>query len=527
MQMVRIGGGFAQQHSSDSVGTKAANLARMNALGLPVPPAFVLPIELCAAILNGKLHARQELSNGLNKGIEFLEKATGKRFGDRRDPLLVSVRSGAARSMPGMLDTVLNVGCTLSSVHGLVRKTGNPHFAWDCRRRFLENYGTVVLGLGSEPFESLCLEMMAGEGVENEQMLDCEALERLAQKYQDLIEEGDQVVSENAMEQLETAALAVLHSWTTDRASSYRRLQHLEDLKGTSVTVQTMVFGNLGMSSGAGVAFSRDPSTGALEQVIDFLFEAQGEDVVSGRRTPEPEFAMERSLAVVGGELRGMLALLEREFRDVQDVEFTIENGKLWILQSRSAKRTVLAALRFASDFVKEKLITPSEALQRLDGLDLSTASSQRLVGARDPLAQGVGASAGVAVGRAAFDPAGAERMAESGEPVIFLRSDTRTADVESFALSAGIVTAAGGRTAHAALVARQLAKPCIVGCSALDIDASKHNARLSGFVINEGDWLSIDGEAGTIYPGRLQIVSAQLEAELAQVNVWRERGTL
>lgn len=524
--MVRIGGGFAQQHSSDSVGTKAANLARMNALGLPVPPAFVLPIELCAAILEGDAHARQELSNGLSKGIEFLESATGKRFGDRRDPLLVSVRSGAARSMPGMLDTVLDIGCTLSAVRGLVRMTGNPHFAWDCRRRFLESYGTVVLGLGSEPFENRRVEMMAAEGVDDEQTLDCEALERLAGRYEDLIEDADKILSENAMEQLETAALAVFHSWMTDRACSYRRLQHLEDLQGTSVTVQAMVFGNRGMTSGAGVAFSRDPSTGAAEQVIDFLFEAQGEDVVSGRRTPETDLAMDRSLAAVVSELRGMLALLEREFRDVQDVEFTIENGKLWILQSRSAKRTVPAALRFASDFVKEKLITPAEALQRLDGLDLSTASSQRLVGVREPLAQGRGASAGVAVGRAAFDPAGAERLAQSGEPVIFLRSDTRTEDVDSFARSAGIVTATGGRTAHAALVARQLAKPCIVGCSALKIDASKHYARVSGTSINEGDWLSIDGETGTIYRGRFQVVSGQFEAELAQVNVWRKHGT-
>lgn len=525
MQMVRIGGSFAQQHSSDSVGTKAANLARMNALGLPVPPAFVLPIELCAAILEGDAHARQELSNGLSKGIEFLESATGKRFGDRRDPLLVSVRSGAARSMPGMLDTVLDVGCTLSAVRGLVRMTGNPHFAWDCRRRFLESYGTVVLGLGSQPFESRCIEMMAAEGVDSEQTLDCEALERLAGRYQDLIEDEDKILSENAMEQLETAALAVFHSWMTDRACSYRRLQHLEDLQGTSVTVQAMVFGNRGMTSGAGVAFSRDPSTGAAAQVIDFLFEAQGEDVVSGRRTPETDLAIDRSLATAGRELRDVLALLEREFRDVQDVEFTIENGKLWILQSRSAKRTVPAALRFANDFVKEKLITPAEALQRLDGLDLSAAFAQHLVGVADPLARGIGASAGVAVGRAAFDPVGAERLAESGDPVILVRPDTRTADVDSFAISAGIVTAVGGRTAHAALVARQMAKPCIVGCSALEIDVHRRNARFAGIVVNEGDWLSIDGEAGAIYPGRFQIVSDQLQGELAQVDRWRNAG--
>ena len=380
MQIARIGDGSAEQYPAELVGGKAANLARMAALGLPVPPAFVLPISLCAATVKGDAAALENLADALTEGIEFLENVTGKRFGDRRRPLLVSVRSGAARSMPGMLDTVLDVGCTPAAVHGLVRMTGHPRFASDCRRRFLESYGGVVLGIDPAAFVRKRNELIAAESVGSERALDCEALERLVASYEQIIEDEDHVLSEDPMEQLKSAAQAVFHSWMSDRARTYRKLEHLEDLQGTAVTVQAMVFGNGGVSSGAGVAFSRDPSTGAAKPVIDVLFESQGEDVVSGGHNPETEEALARFLPEISTQLRDALRRLEQDFADIQDVEFTIEKGRLWMLQTRSAKRTPQAALRLAIDFVKEGRIAPAEALQRLDGVDLRTLVNKRLV---------------------------------------------------------------------------------------------------------------------------------------------------
>ena len=525
MQIVYIGDGSTKRHSAETIGAKAANLAHMATLGLPVPPAFVLPIKLCAAIVEGDAHAGHKLIDGLTEGIRFLESATGTLFGDRRRPLLVSVRSGAARSMPGMLETVLNIGCTPAAVHGLVRMTGHPRFAWDCRRRFLESYASVVLGIPLTQFADRLAGLIAAEGARSEQVLDGEAIERLAGSYQQIIEDEDCVLSEDPMEQLNAAAQAVYRSWTSDRARIYRQHEHLEDLHGTAVTIQAMVFGNRGLSSGAGVAFSRDPSTGATQPVVDVLFGSQGEDVVSGSHNPETEEAIVRSVPAVATQLRETLAQLEHEFGDVQDVEFTIEEGKLWILQTRSAKRTPQAALRFAIAFVKEGLITPSQALRRLNGLDFNALARKRLVDVPEPAGRGTGASAGIAVGRAAFDSESAERLATSGEPVILVRPDTSTADVAGFAVSAGIVTAIGGRTAHAALVARQMGKPCIVGCAALAVDAASHSAQLAGIAIKEGDWLSIDGEAGTIYLGQCHVVVDRPETELAEVERWRTKS--
>ncbi len=523
MHIVHIGHGKTEPSSPEVVGAKAANLARMAALGLPVPPAFVLPIDLCAAIVRGDADARQKLADGLSEGIAFLEKATGKMFGDRRRPLLVSVRSGAAQSMPGMLDTVLNVGCTAATTRGLVRMIGNPRFAWDCRCRFLESYGEVVLGLDAAAFARQGKALATAEGVEDRAALDGEALEQLARQYQRVIEEDEgRTLPDEAMDQLAASAQAVYRSWTSDRACTYRRLQHLEDLAGTAVTVQAMVYGNRGLTSGAGVAFSRDPSTGAAQPVIDVLFDSQGEDVVSGRRTPQTEEALQRFSPEAARQLRSTLIQLERDFCDVQDVEFSIEDGRLWMLQTRSAKRTPQAALRFAVDFVKEGLIEPAEALLRLDGVDLDTLAGRKLIGVGEPAAHGTGASAGVAVGRATFDSDSAARLAAGGDPVILVRPDTSTADVGGFATSQGIVTAVGGRTAHAALVARQMGKPCIVGCAELAVDVPGRKAKLAGVAVEEGDWLSIDGAAGTIYLGRGEVVADRPEAELAEVARWR-----
>jgi pyruvate, orthophosphate dikinase len=521
MTVVMIGGDRpATTDSADEIGTKAAGLVRMAAAGVPVPPAFVLPISLCAGVNAGDSDAAHELDLGLRRGLAFLESASGKRFGDRRVPLLVSVRSGAARSMPGMMDTVLDVGTSSAAVGGLTRMTGDPRFAWDCRRRFIESYATVVLGQDRAPFDSALARIMADEKAPDERDLDGEALERLAGSYQSLAEDG--AWTEDPMRQLTEAARAVYRSWTGERAQTYRRLHGLDDLKGTAVTVQTMVFGNRGLLSGAGVAFSRDPSSGDTRPVVEALFDAQGEEVVSGRRTPLDEEAIDRAMPGVGVQLRGILRRLEQEFRDVQDVEFTIETGRLWILQTRPAKRSPLAALRIAIDLVQEGLITPQEALHRLGDLNPDALARTRLDAPGEPVLRGIAAAPGVAAGRAAFDSPSAARQAAAGDPVILVRPDTSTADVAGFAAAAGIVTAQGGRTAHAALVARQMDKPCIVGCRSLAIDPETRTARFDTGAISEGDWMSMDGDSGAVYLGRADIVRERPTAELAELERWR-----
>lgn len=525
MHIVRIGGVSTEQHSAEVVGAKAANLARMAALGLPVPPAFVLPVKLCAAILDGDGHAERHLRDGLKDGIEFLENATGKRFGDRRHPLLVSVRSGAARSMPGMLDTVLNVGCTSTAVQGLIRVAGRPRLAWDCRRRFLESYGEAVLSLDPEPFAACLAELTASEGVASDRELDSEALERLAADEQALIEDGDDSWLEDAMVQLDSPARAVYRSWMSERAQAYRRIEKLDHLRGTAVMVQAMVFGNGGLASGAGVAFLRDPSTGKAQPMIDLVLDAQGEDVVSGRRTPDTEETFVRTLPAAAAELGDTLRRLEREFGDVQDVEFTIEDGKLWILQTRSAKRTPRAALRIAIDLVHEGLITRPEGLQRIEAIDPAALVQISLASADDPVTAGIGASGGIAVGRAAFCSESAQRLAAAGDPVILMRPDTSTADVAGFAVAAGIVTSVGARTAHAALVARQMGKPCVVGCGGMAIDVAAARAKLADTAISENDWITIDGDSGKLYLGQRDVIVAQPDTELDEVRRWREEA--
>jgi pyruvate,orthophosphate dikinase len=525
MSIVHIGGVSTEQHSADMIGAKAANLARMAALGLPVPPAFVLPVKLCADIIGKDADAEHHLREGLKEGIAYLESATGKRFGDHRQPLLVSVRSGAARSMPGMLDTVLNVGCTSRAVQGLIRSTGRPRLAWDCRRRFLESYAEAVLGLDTAMFAARVAELAASEGVAGDREFDSEALERLAANEQALVEDRDDGWLEDAPAQLDHAARAVYRSWMSERAQAYRKLEKLDHLQGTAVTVQAMVFGNGGLTSGAGVAFSRDPSTGRRQPMIDLVLDAQGEDVVSGRRTPDTEETIARALPSIAAELGDILRRLEKEFGDVQDVEFTIEDGKLWILQTRSAKRTPRAALRIAIDLVHEELVTREDALRLIAGIDLAALVETSLVSAGNPLAAGIGASGGIAAGRAAFCSESAERLAAAGDPVILMRPDTSTADVKGFAIAAGIVTSVGARTAHAALVARQMGKPCIVGCGGMTIDAAADRAQLAGTTISGSDWITIDGDSGNVYLGRRETVVTRPEAELAEIAGWQPQA--
>ncbi|MBV5265179.1 pyruvate, phosphate dikinase [Pinisolibacter aquiterrae] len=503
----------------ERVGAKAANLGEMARLGLAVPPAFVILVDLCADVASGRKKALAQLDERLAEGIAFLEARTGRRFGDRRRPLLVSVRSGAARSMPGMLETVLDVGADETTAAGLVRLTGNPRFALDCRRRLLEAYAETVLGLDPRPLAADLAERVAAEGVASDRDLDVEAL---ADHVGRCLLHTQGRVPDDPMAQLRAAARAVFASWGSDKAVAYRRIHGLDDLAGTAVTVQAMVYGNADGRSGAGVAFSRDPSTGAREPVVEVLFEAQGEDVVSGRRTPLDARAFERRMPAVTAELIQALDRLERRWCDVQDVEFTIEAGRLWILQTRAAKRTPRAALTIAIALVEEGLISPDEALDRLKDVDEDALDATGFLGAAPALAVGVAASPGVACGRIACDGETARRMAESGDPVVLVRPDTSTADVIGFSVAAGILTASGGRTAHAALVARQMGRPCIVGCAALRVDETRRRVTLGEVELSEGDWLSLDADAGTIHRGRRDIVRTRPEAEIAVWQGWK-----
>ncbi len=519
-----IGGAETTQLSADVVGSKAANLARMAAMGLAVPPAFVIPTSLCAAINAGHAAAEAKLDRALSDGIAFLEQETGRRLGDRRRPLLVSVRSGAARSMPGMLETVLDVGCTIAAVGGLIRLTGNPRFAWDCRRRLVQGYGETVLGLAPALFDRLLDTLVREEAAGSDRELDGEALERLCADSLRLLGDARLEMPEDPAEQLAGAARAVFRSWASDKAATYRKLQGLDHLPGTAVTVQAMVFGNADHDSAAGVAFSRDPSTGAAHQVIDLLFDAQGEDVVSGRRTPESGAALALRFPSVAEGLAAALTRLEKEFAEVQDVEFTIESGKLWLLQTRAAKRSPRAALTIAVDLVDEGLIDAAEALERLADLDPDTLAQSRFSEGTPVIAEGIAAAPGVAAGRVAFDIAVAVTLAARGDPVILVRPDTSTADVAGFAAAAGILTAAGGRTAHAALVARQMGKPCIVGCGGLAFDPGGHVATIGALAVHENDWLSIDGDTGTVHAGKLAIVYDLPERHLKIWQAWQAK---
>ena len=515
-------GGEPTALDADQVGSKAAQLARMVALGLPVPPAFVMPTTLCGPVNRRDPAALDALRQGLAAGIAALEAASGLRFGNRRRPLLVSVRSGAARSMPGMLSTVLNVGLNAASVRGLIGLHGNPRLAWDCYRRFLQSYGETVGGIPASVFDRRIADLLRAEGVDDEADLDPEALERLTNTLLALVDNTQQGrPPDTPMAQAVGGWEAVYRSWDEARAMDYRRLNRLDRLTGTAVTVQMMVFGNAGRLSGSGVAFSRNPATGEPGLYADFLFDAQGEDVVAGRRRPGNVDRLAARLPLAARALADGVAALERDQRDMQDVEFTIEAGKLYFLQTRAAKRTPRAALRSLVDLVRADIIDRRTALARFETIDIARTYQTRFRDDAPSLAMALPASAGVASGRAAFDTPGAKALAAQGDPVILLRHDMATEDVAGFAVAAGILTATGGRTSHAAVVARELGKVCLVGCVALRFDRPGH-AEIAGQEISEGDWLSLDGETGAVTLGRREIVSEAPTVELAEIETWR-----
>lgn len=516
-----------QEITPELGGSKAALLWRMSRLGLNVPPAFVLPTTLCAGVGRGEEATLAAMEHGLREGIAKLEHATGRRLGDARAPLLVSVRSGAAKSMPGMLSTILDVGLNGITVRGLLSLTGNPRLAWDSYRRFVQMYAEVVAGVPAAEFAAAIADMLRAEGARDESELDSEALERLTGEFRGIAHRGaGRAVPEEPLDQLIAATRAVYRSWDGARAKEYRRLNKLDGLAGTAVTIQAMVFGNTGGRSGAGVAFTRSPATGVKELYVDFLADAQGEDVVSGRRMPSGADILAARLPAAARELSDGAERLEREFRDIQDIEFTVENGRLFFLQTRSAKRTPRAALRVVVDLVREGLLDPAAALARVAEIDLDRARVTRFATDARAVATAISASPGVASGRAVFDSARAKTLAAGNEPVILVRPDTSTEDIAGFAAAAGILTAVGGRTAHAAVVARQLGKVCLVGCRALAVHEDRRCAEIAGTTIAEGDWISLDGERGEVSLGRRDIVAELPDTELAEIARWRTSGS-
>lgn len=505
------------------VGNKALNLMIMARAGLPTPPGFVLGTELCRAYMQSGRRALAGLDAVLRHELETLQQQTGRRFGDARRPLLVSVRSGAAVSMPGMMETVLNVGLNSETLSGLRRSTGNPRLALDCRRRFIEQYGEVVHAVAPRCFEEIIAAELSAVNATSCSELDTQSLRTIVARHEDAFEEAvGKPFPEEAMAQLMATVEAVLQSWSSDRAKSYRAINGIPDDAGTATLIQAMVFGNAGPSSGSGVGFTRNPADGSDALYIDYLANAQGEDVVAGRRNALGAEQLQRRSPRIYEELAAHKDVLEKTFGDMQDFEFTIEDGKLYLLQARSGKRTPLAALRIARDLVASGIMSPSVALERLRGIDLEHIEYSELVAPEGatPIARAVSAGTGVAVGAAVFDPARVNDLKRGG-PVILLRENAETADIAAIAAADALITARGARTSHAAVVARQLGKVCLVACGALHIDASGRSCRIGETTVREGDVLSVDGAGGLIYAGKLAIRRARPTELLSEIESW------
>lgn len=510
--------------SPENVGNKAANLIRMAEAGLPVPAGFVMTTRMCREYFDRGSKLPQNFVSQLTGGIEQIERATGLRFGGLRRPLLLSVRSGAPISMPGMMDTILNIGLCDRTISPLIRMTGNPRFVWDSYRRLVQAYGEVVRGMSVGPFDRLLEEQSQCESARASSELDAFALRDLTEKFlRQYASLAGEPFPQDPLAQLTSAVEAVFRSSRSPRAFEYRRLHGLEDL-GTAVTVQAMVFGNMGSTSGSGVAFTRDPATGEKELYLDFLWNAQGEDVVSGRQSVQFGPTSRRLLPALDRQLRQISTDLERLFRDAQDFEFTVQQGRLYLLQSRAAKLTPWAALRIECDLVQEGLIDERVALKRLADYDLDSLRMIRLASGPDrpALSVGVSASPGVAIGQIALDSQVAVALARRGCRPILVRHDISTDDLAGLAASEGILTSQGGRTSHAAVVARQMNKVCIVGCRDLVFERNRH-CRIGVESFSERDFLSLDGHSGAVYAGKLEVVAEKPVALLSIVNQWRQ----
>jgi pyruvate,orthophosphate dikinase len=508
------------------LGGKGANLAEMTRIGLPVPPGFTLTTEVCTYYYGHKRTYPKELWGQVKAAIANTETILGKRFGDTEKPLLVAVRSGARDSMPGMMDTILNLGLNDQTVLALEKVSNNPRFAWDCYRRFIQMYGDVVMGVQKrpgedhEPFETvieaLKAELFPGRQHVEDTQIDHKGLVTLVRRFKDLVKERTgQEFPTDPWKQLEGAVGAVFGSWMNDRAVVYRAKYNIPSEWGTAVNVQSMVFGNTGERSGSGVAFTRDPASGEKVFYGEFLMNAQGEDVVAGVRTPKPVAELNQVLPAAAAELEQVRKTLESHFRDVQDFEFTIEDGKLFMLQTRNGKRTGLAAVRFAVEMQREKLITWEEAVQRVpaEQLDqvLAPVFDRAAIKAAKVIARGLPAGPGAASGRIYFNAERAVEAAHAGQKVLLVRVETSPEDLRGMIAAEGILTARGGVSSHAALVARQMGKVCVCGASALQVDYQKKTLTVSGQTFNEGDFLSIDGTAGEVYAGAVKTAASEI----------------
>ena len=513
------------------LGGKGANLAEMTGLGMPIPQGFTVTTEACTDYYNSNKEIREEIVNQILEGIKKLEEIEGKKFGDTERPLLVSVRSGARASMPGMMDTILNLGLNDVAVEGFAASTGNPRFAYDSYRRFIQMYSDVVMEVSKSFFEKIIDELKDEIGVTYDSELDVDALKELVKRFKKVYSDhmNGEEFPQDATEQLMGAVKAVFRSWDNPRAIVYRRMNDIPGDWGTAVNVQAMVFGNMGDTSGTGVAFTRNPATGEKGIYGEYLINAQGEDVVAGVRTPQPITKLQEDLPHCYEEFMTLANKLEQHYKDMQDMEFTIENGKLYFLQTRNGKRTAHAAIKIACDLVDEGMITPEEAVLRIEAKSLdqllhptfnaSALSSAKVIG------EGLAASPGAAAGQVVFTAEEAKKLGKGGEGkrVVLVRLETTPEDIEGMVASQGILTVRGGRTSHAAVVARGMGTCCVAGCGAIRIDEENKKFELGGIEFHEGDFISLDGNTGKIYQGDVQTEEATVAGDFGRIMAWAD----
>jgi pyruvate,orthophosphate dikinase len=515
----------------DLLGGKGAGLAEMTRIGLPVPAGFTITTQACDYYFKHGRKYPKELKAQVSSGLKRLERVTGRKLGDAGNPLLVSVRSGSARSMPGMMETILNLGLNERSVAALARNTKNERFAYDAYRRFVQMYSTVVIGLARDELEAKLRALKSRLHVKDDTQVPAKGWRELVEEYEaHFRKKTGKDFPQDPQEQLWGAIGAVFESWMAEKAVTYRRVERITGLLGTAVNVVQMVFGNLGENSGTGVCFTRDPSTGEKSFYGEFLINAQGEDVVAGIRTPMPLEEMARRMPKVYKQLEHSRRLLEEHYRDMQDMEFTVEEGKLYLLQTRVGKRTPTATFKMAVDMVREGLITKEEAIERIKPEDIErlfypvidqNVSPTELD--RRKLASGINAVPGAAVGKAVFTAHEAEQWAREGQKVILVRRETSPEDVGGMFVAQGILTATGGKTSHAAVVARGWGKCCVVGCEELDIDYAEKRMRVNGHVVRQGDWITLDGNEGVVYEGETALVMPELPAAYTTLLKWAD----
>ena len=511
------------------LGGKGANLAEMTNIGLPVPQGFTITTEACTQYYEDGREINPEIMAEINEYIVKMEGITGKKFGDKKNPLLVSVRSGARASMPGMMDTILNLGLNEEVVNTISEMSGNPRWAWDCYRRFIQMYSDVVMEVGKKYFEQLIDAMKKEKGVTQDVELDADDLKKLAMQFKDEYKAkiGEDFPSD-PKDQLMGAIKAVFRSWDNPRANVYRRDNDIPYSWGTAVNVPSMAFGNMGDDCGTGVAFTRDPATGAKGLFGEFLTNAQGEDVVAGVRTPMHITEMEQKFPEAFAEFKNVCKTLEDHYRDMQDMEFTVEHGKLYMLQTRNGKRTAQAALQIACDLVDEGMRTEEEAVAMIDPRNLDTLLHPQFdaaaLKAATPLGKGLGASPGAACGKIVFTAEDAEEWNERGEKVVLVRLETSPEDITGMKASQGILTVRGGMTSHAAVVARGMGTCCVSGCTAIDMDEENKKFTLAGKEFHEGDYISIDGSTGNIYEGIIPTVDATIAGTFGRIMGWADK---